>query len=268
MKRLGFLLVAVLLATVLAGVADTPPASAMIFGAAPRLVLFGDSIPWQQCSGPVQQFSPDAGGWFIDRDGGCHGWSGATVADIAFEVQGGRFLSNGPGQPHPYFPNRGMSNVWSLREAMDRAQAWVVGLGTNDANRRSDCAGTDQTPWPIQISRPAADGGDTVPCKLTDAQFRDHIAFYMWLAAGRPVYWYDVGVTNSEDPAYPHQDEINAQLWLASTRYPNLHILPWHLAVTEHPEFVRDGVHLSPAGSAERWSLLREALAGCGVDTQ
>lgn len=267
MKRAAFLLVAALLATVLTG-SRPPAASATISGAAPRFLFVGDSIMWQQCSGPAQQVSPDAGGWFIDRDGGCHGWSGGTVADIAFEVQGGRFLSNGSGQPHPYFPNRGLANVWSLREAMDRADAWVIGLGTNDANRRTSCKEIGpQTPWPIQISRPAADGGDTVPCQLTDQQFRDHIAFFMWLAAGRPVYWYDVGVTNPDDPAAAHQDEINAQLWLATSRYPNLHVIPWSRLTAEHPEYVRDGVHLSEAGGVARWQALRAALNGCGVRT-
>jgi hypothetical protein len=266
-KRAVLLLVAVLLATVLTG-SLAPAASAIVPGATPRLLFVGDSIIWQQCTDKLQRVNDQAGPWITDRDGGCHGWSGATVADIAFEIQGGRFLSNGLGQPHPYFPDRGLNDVWSLREAMERAQTWVIGLGTNDAGRRDSCGTQTQTPWPVQISRPAADGRDIVPCKLDDQQFRDHLAFYMWLAAGRPVYWYNVGVLEPGDPTSSQQSQINDLLWQASGRYPNLHIIDWHSLVMAHPEYVKDGVHLSQVGDLARWQALRTALNGCGVQTQ
>ncbi len=245
---------------------SAPSAQALPLTAAPRVLTIGDSLAWQTCSGQSQQVGPDAGTWLQTRDGGCYGFSGAAMPDMAFMIQGGRFYSPDPGQPHPYFPDRGQANVWSLDEAMSRAQVLVVSLGTNDANRRTGCGTDTQTPWPIQVSRPAADGGNRVPCELTDAEVASHIDYFMWRMQGDPVFWYDVAVTNTADPAYAHQGAINRELYAAMARHPNLHVIRWAAAVKANPGYLRsDGVHLTDAGRAARWALARQTMSGCGI---
>lgn len=240
-------------------------ATALPLTATPRVLMLGDSLTWQACTGPWQQFGTDAPDWLEQRDGGCYGYAGATTADMQYMVQGGRFYSPDPGQPHPYLPGRGMANPYSLWEAIDRADVLVVGLGTNDAGRRSTCT-SGQTPWPVQHSRPLADGGDWVPCAPTDGQIRATIDFFMWLAQGKPVFWYDVAVTNPADPAYPYADEVNAEIWDAARRHLNFRPIPWEHAAAAHPEYLReDGVHLTDTGRAARHRLLYDVIRGSGI---
>jgi lysophospholipase L1-like esterase len=263
MTALRLLLAALTFAAVL--VVPAPEAQALPLLHGPRILQLGDSITWQSCSGAGQFFASDASLWLRERDGGCHGWSGATTADMAFQVQGGRFWSNGDGQPHPYFPNRGMADVWNVREAMDRADVIVFGLGTNDANRRTGCATIGPyTPWPVQIDNAPGSGPNPPPCQLTDQQFREHIDYFVWLANGKPVFWVDVAVTNPADPAYAHQDAINREIWAAAGRHANFHPIPWNRAVTANPGYVGDGVHLSPSGGVARWRMVEDAIRGCG----
>jgi len=269
-SRRPTVLLAVLLVA-LAGVLTVPtPALAATPVPAPVVLQLGDSLMWQTCGGAAQLVTSDAPAYLRQHDGGCYGWSGATAADMAFMVGGGRFLSNGPGQPHPYLPGRGLVDPYDLREAIDRADVLVFSLGTNEANRAdpvNGCGVRTQTPWPVQIDRPAAAGGDVVPCQLTPAQFAEHIDYFMWLASGRPVFWFDIAVTDPADPAYGQQRQFNDQIWAAAGRYPNLHPVAWARAVAAHPDWLRaDGVHLnSPAGNAGRYATLLAALTGCGL---
>ena len=98
----------------------------------------------------------------LGMDGGCHGWSGATAAEFNYEIQGGRFFSNGTGQPHPRFAGRGHQDQWNVREAMDRAAFIIIGLGTNETNRER-YLGLD-SPWPIQTG-PGRVPGTSHPSK-------------------------------------------------------------------------------------------------------
>ncbi len=241
------------------------PAAALPLVAGPRVLMLGDSITWQGCTGAAQRFGSDAPDWLEQRDGGCYGFAGATTADMAFMVQGGRFYSPDPGQPHPYFPDRGMADPYSVREAMDRAEVLVVGLGTNDANRRASCGTRAATFWPVQIPNAPGSGPNPPPCELDDRQIREHIDYFVWLARGKPVFWFDVAVTDPTDPAYAHQDAINAQIWAAAGRHVSFHPVPWQRAVAANPSHLRDGVHVSDAGRAARHQLLYDAIRGCGI---
>lgn len=258
------LLLVILAACAAATLLPAPAASALPLIAGPRILMLGDSITWQACGGELERFTDGAPQYLRDRDGGCYGWSGATTADMAFMVQGGRFQSNGPGQPHPVFLDRGMSDIWNLREAMDRADVLVVGLGTNDSNRMVGCGTSKVTPWPVQIDNAPGSGPNPPPCQLTIQQFRDHLNYFAWLAGGKPIFWFDVAVTNTADPAYPHMADINDAIWGTASRWPNFHPIAWNRAVTAHPEYLRDGVHLSDSGGAARYNTLVAALRGCG----
>ena len=101
--------IAVALLALLAVLTPTSPAQALT-DTPGQILLLGDSLSWQTCSGPAQVFPPGAPRVLRDHDGGCHGWSGATTADMIYEVRGGRFHSNGDGQPHPRFHGRGQKD--------------------------------------------------------------------------------------------------------------------------------------------------------------
>lgn len=260
-RRTALLLATVLGFTLTAALLPTP-AAALPLVAEPRILMLGDSITWQVCTDRLMRYGDDAPQYLKDRDGGCYGWSGATTADMSFMVGGGRFLSNGPGQPHPKFDERGQTNPWSVREAIDRADVLVMGLGTNDSGR--GCPSSEPSPWPVQI--PDQMGNTFSPCGQTPAEFRQQIEFYVWLAQGRPVFWFDIAVTNPSDPAYARQQDYNDVIWGSAGRHPNFHPIAWARAVAAHPTWLRaDGVHLnSPAGNQGRYSTLMAALRGCG----
>ncbi len=265
MRRLRFPLLLLLIAALAVPLAPSP-AAALPLVAGPRVLMLGDSITWQGCTGAAQRVGSDAPDWLEQRDGGCYGFAGASAADMAFMVQGGRFFSSDPGQPHPWFPDRGMADPYGVREAIDRADVVVFGLGTNDANRLTSCGDRATTWWPVQIANRAGSGPNPPPCQLSIDQFRAHLDYFTWLAGpGTPVFWFDVAVTDPTDPAYAHQDAINAQIWAAAGRWPNFHPIPWQRAVAAHPEYLRDGVHVSDAGRAARHQLLYDAIRGCGI---
>ena len=94
---------AVLAAALLLALLPAPPTHAATSRPG-GVLLLGESITWQTCSGSGQRFPPIAPRVLRERDGGCHGWSGATTADMNYQIQGGRFLSNGDGQPYPTSP--------------------------------------------------------------------------------------------------------------------------------------------------------------------
>lgn len=257
-----FLLIGALLASCVAA----PTAQALPQVAGQRILTLGDSLRWQICTDRMMRFGDDAPQYLRDRDGGCFGWSGATAAEMAFMVQGGRFYSNGAGQPDPKFDDRGQTDVWSIREAINRADIIVIGLGTNDSGRMSSCAKGAASPWPVAIPADPAQGVTPPPCSVSIDAFRAELDYFTWLAGGKPLFWFDVAVTNPADPAYPHATEINDAIWGAAARHPNFHPIPWARNVAAHPEWLRaDGVHLnSPAGNAGMYQLLMDAIYGCG----
>ncbi|HVQ87934.1 MAG TPA: hypothetical protein VMT88_07115 [Actinomycetes bacterium] len=99
---------------------------------------------------------------------------------------------------------------------------WIVSLGTNDAA----------------------------------SEFGSAVGSIMDLAGPRRcVVWFDVYRPSDEDV-------INTALTSAATRYPNLHVLPWHALAAEHPEwFGWDGIHPSETGY-----IARANLAARGVE--
>jgi hypothetical protein len=264
-RRFAAALLVVAVAALLVAAVPTR-AAALPLVAAPRVVMLGDSITWQVCTDRLQQYPPEAPQYLRDRDGGCYGFSGATMEEMAWMVQGGRFYSPDAGQPHPYFPNRGQTDPYSVREAIDRADVLVLGLGTNDAGRLGGTVCQDRTvsPWPVQIPAP---GVGAPPCVQTPERLRQTVDYFAWLAQGKPLFWIDVAVTSTTDAAYAHQQQVNEVIWAAAARHPNLHPVAWSEAVAGHPgEWLRgDGVHLStPAGNAGRYSTILAALRGCG----
>ena len=191
-----------------------------------------------------------------DLDGGCHGWSGATTADFNYEKAGGRFVSDGAGQPHPRFHGRGHADPWSVREAMDRASVLIIGLGTNDAIRAAVYCGVD-SPWPIQL------GPGQVPGQVSPAQMAANIDYIVWLAQGRPVFWYDIGVFDPADPVNRYVQGINDEIWQAQSRHPNFRVLPWSTKVREEPGLIRGrDVLLTDRGRDVRWALAANAVRG------
>ena len=238
------------------GVAGTtvlaPPAAA----AADRVFMAGDSLTWQACQGSLQRFPAAAPRILRDFDGGCYGWSGATTADFLYEVQGGRFQSNGDGQPHPLFDGRGHGDPWSVREAMDRASVLIIGLGTNEAVRAAAYTGVE-TPWPIQL------GPGHVPGYVSAAEMAANIDYVVWLAQGRPVFWYDVGVSDPTEATNRYVQSINDEIWSAQARHPNFRVLPWSTKVREDPGLVRGrDVHMTDRGRDVRWALAADAVRG------
>jgi hypothetical protein len=267
-RRSGVLIL--LMALVFGGLVTVPSrATALPLIAGPRILMLGDSITWQVCTDKLMQYPPEAPQYLRERDGGCYGFSGATTADMAFMTQSGRFYSTDPGQPHPKFDYRGQTDEWSMREAINRADIIVMALGTNDSGRGGGtlCNTTPYTPWPVQIAPNPTIGVSPPPCAVPIDAFRANIDYFVWLANNKPVFWFDIGITNPGDPAYAHQQDYNDAIWGAAGRYPNVHPIAWSRAVAAHPKWLRsDGVHLNtPAGgNAGRYQLLMDSLRGCG----
>ena len=213
----------------------------------------GDSLVWQTCDGTLQRFPPGAPQILRDMDGGCHGWSGATTAEFNYAIQGGRFFSNGTGQPHPRFAGRGHQDEWNVREAMDRAAVIIIGLGTNDFNRER-YVGLD-SPWPIQA------GSGQVPGHVSPEQMAANIDYIVWLGNGRPVFWYDVAVPTTDPVTAQPVQAINDQIWAAQARHPNYRVLPWSTKVGEEPALLRpNDVHMTDRGRDVRWALAADAV--------
>ena len=218
-----------------------------------RVFMGGDSLVWQTCEGGLQRFPVGSPRILRERDGGCHGWSGATTAEFNYEIQGGRFFSDGPGQPHPRFHDRGQRDPWSVREAMDRASILIIGLGTNETNRER-YLGRD-SPWPIQL------GPGQVPGHVSPAQMAGNIDYIVWLANGRPVYWYDVAVPTTDPDMAARVQAINNEIWHAQVRHRNFRVLPWSTKVREEPDLLRaNDVHMTDRGRDVRWALATDVV--------
>lgn len=203
----------------------------------------GDSIMWQSCGGPSEAVPSIAPTMLQMRDGGCFGWSGATTAEMLYMLNGGSFVSGGDGQPDAQY---------DLRQRMDAASVLVVGLGTNDGTR--DPTGQTPSPWPIKT------GPGGVLTQVPPESFRADIDRLVALSAGKPIYWYTI---SSE----PGDGDYNREIYAAAQRYPQLHVLPWHQKVIDHPHYVYDGIHVTDAGRAARWELARDAILGSEYPT-
>lgn len=269
LARARFTVVLALIGLLLGGAAVAPtPAAGLPLVSRPRIVLLGDSLTWQVCSGPGMSFGPDASEYLRYRDGGCFGWSGATTQEMSFMVQGGRFSTTDPtGQPQPRFDNRGQADPSSIREAIDRADVLVIGLGTNDADRMTYCEPGTVSPWPVTVT-PA--GATPPPCAPTLQGFRDQLAYYSSLANGRPIFWFDIAVHSDITPEHRANIEaLNDAIWAQARNDPAFHPLAWERYTTAHPEWLRpspDGTHLDTpnGGNAGRFRVLADALWGCG----
>jgi uncharacterized protein with LGFP repeats len=110
------------------------------------------------------------------------------------------------------------------------ASTLVIGLGTND-----------------------------VAGRVSAAQYRSNVDWFMEQAAGRPVLWF-----NLYHPAYQaNVAAFNAILADAAQRWPNLRILDWHGYVAAHPEVVhRDRIHLASYAACRqgRFALIQENI--------
>ncbi len=215
------------------------------------VLLLGESITWQTCSGSGQRFPSIAPRVLRERDGGCHGWSGATTADMIYQIHGGRFVSNGDGQPYPHFPGRGQRDAWSVREAIDRAGVIAIGLGPAEAGRPG---WQRDSPWPIRK------GPGGVPGRVSPQQLAKDIDYIVGLAQGKPVFWYDIGTVPGALPSPRIARAYNDQIWHAMARHPNFHVLPWSTKVREDPGLLRGtDIHVTDRGRAVRWQLLADA---------
>ena len=232
-----------------------PTASA---GTRARILMLGDSLTWQVCDGPGQRFPDIAPAYLREHDGGCHGWSGATTFDMLYEIAGWRFVSNGIGQPQPSFTDQ--ADQSSVREAIDRATVIIIGLGTNEAHRNLAVA---DSPWPIQT------GPGGVPNLVGPEDMSKNIDTIVSLAKGRPVFWYDIEVPESgrAEPTYKRVEGMNDEIWQATTRHANFHVLPWSAAVRADPDLLRpNDVHLTDEGRQLRWELAAAATRGHWVE--
>ena len=242
-------------AVAMVGILLTPifVAPAAAAGTRARILMLGDSLTWQVCDGSAQRFPDIAPAFLREHDGGCHGWSGATTFDLIYEIAGWRFVSNGLGQPYPSFT--GQADQWSLREAIDRATVVVIGLGTNEAYR--DWAVVN-SPWPIRTAP------GEVPNLVSPEDMSDNIDHIVSLVR-RPIFWYDIGVHEAEraKPSYERVRKLNQEIWQATTRHANFHVLPWSAEVLAEPDLLRPrDVHLSDKGRERRWELAADAASG------
>jgi lysophospholipase L1-like esterase len=211
----------------------------------PRIAVLGDSITYGACGGTAQALPSSVPAVAT----ACFGWPGATSDEMQAFVQNQGFHS---AWPNMYAP---VPTV-DLRRAIAESDVVVIGLGTNDALR-------DRQPFPAR-TWPA---GDTAPVPsghvpVGNGYFDQKIDYFMGLAAGKPVYWYDVGF-NGTNPStndfFRYRDE---RLAAATGRWPNLHVLNWSGVVKAHPEFLLDEVHPNEAGRGARWALLTAAAWG------
>lgn len=118
-----------------------------------------------------------------------------------------RLTSSTEGWPYTTEPSNAIERQW-FRDA-----GWLaVALGTNDAWRGVSIADT-----------------------------RANIDWLMTEAKGRPVLWFDV---KQSDPLAAPAAAINAELYAATDRWPNLLVLPWQQWATANADELLDGVHV------------------------
>jgi hypothetical protein len=89
--------------------------------------------------------------------------------------------------------------------------------------------------------------------------------------SGRTVFWVSIQCSRWSYPAATQVADqrnsgwVNAQLYDATKRWPNLIIIPWHRWLAEKPfrltQYLTDGVHvILPTGAAFRNTILRDAI--------
>jgi hypothetical protein len=82
----------------------------------------------------------------------------------------------------------------------------------------------------------------------------------MNLVAGAPVMWVNLRTLESADPWSNVQMQAwNAELQLATQRYPNLKIYDWASAA-QVEWFSSDRIHYTPEGYRQRGHLIADAL--------
>ncbi|SOD93814.1 hypothetical protein [Blastococcus haudaquaticus] len=77
---------------------------------------------------------------------------------------------------------------------------------------------------------------------VTVAEWRDNVDWFMTQARGRPVQWFTI----HNPPFQANVDLFNAELRLATDRWPNLKLMDWERYASAHPEVtISDRVHLA-----------------------
>ncbi|MEZ0493173.1 GDSL-type esterase/lipase family protein [Kineococcus sp. TBRC 1896] len=209
----------------------------------PRMAVIGDSITYGACGGTAQVVPatvPAVGT-------ACFGWPGSTSDEMQAFIQNQTFRSAWPGMSTP------LPTV-DLRRAIADSDILVVGLGTNDSLR--DRAPFPTRSWPAGDVAPAPSGH--VP--VGNGYFDQKIDYFMDLAAGKPVYWYNVGFNGTDPSTNGFFRARNDRLDAATRRWPNLHVMDWSAIVKAHPEFIQDEVHPDEAGRSARWALLTTSV--------
>ncbi|MFD0485576.1 GDSL-type esterase/lipase family protein [Kineococcus sp. GCM10028916] len=211
----------------------------------PRIAVIGDSITYGACGGTAQT----APATVPAATAACFGWPGSTSDEMQAFVEDQGFRSSWPGMPTP-------TATVDLRRAVGDSDVLVLGLGTNDALR--DRAAFPTRTWPLGDTAPAPSGH--VP--VGNGYFDQKIDWFMGLAAGKPVYWYDLGFHGSDRATGDYFRARNERLAAATRRWPNLHVMAWSGVVAAHPAFLVDEVHPNEAGRAARWALLTSSVWG------
>jgi len=177
----------------------------------------------------------------------CFGWPGATSDELQAYVQDPQFRST---WPRMLLPMPGVE----LRQAVATSDYLVVGLGTNDALR--DHVPFAAATWPRGDTAPVPSGH--VP--VDNGYFDQKIDFFLQLAGGKPVSWYDLAYRGKDATTRYYFSHRNDRLDAATRRWPDLHVLRWSGVVAAHADLLTDEVHPNTAGRAARWDLLRAAL--------
>ncbi|WP_328291654.1 GDSL-type esterase/lipase family protein [Kineococcus sp. NBC_00420] len=211
----------------------------------PRVAVIGDSITYGACGGTAQTVPSTVPA----ATAACFGWPGSTSDEMQAFVEDQGFRSAWPGMPLP-------TATVDLRRAVDDSDVLVLGLGTNDALR--DRAAFPTRTWPLGDTAPVPSGH--VP--VGNGYFDQKIDWFMGLAAGKPVYWYDLGFNGTDRATGDYFRARNERLAAATRRWPNLHVMAWSGVVAAHPEFLVDEVHPNEAGRAARWALLTSSVWG------
>lgn len=150
------------------------------------------------------------------------------VGDPRMEISGARsIVERLPGQANA-------QEVAAAQRASGYHGCWVFALGTTDT--ANVAAGSS-------VSR------------------RFRIDAMMQIAAGEPVLWVNVRTLETSGSwAEVHMQAWNAELQLATQRYPNLRVYDWWSAA-QPAWFSADRVHYTPDGYRIRARLIAEALA-------
>jgi hypothetical protein len=139
-----------------------------------------------------------------ERAFGFVGWPGASSSEMR-----ARLSSMDEGWPYKTEPTN-----FEERVKFHEAGTIVLSLGTNDCWK-----GT------------------------TDVEWNSNIDWFMSVADGRPVCWFDI---KQSTDWVPRSDQLSWYLYAATERYPNLKIIPWKEWCEENPSaLLTDGVHIA-----------------------